>query len=189
MVEVKNLSCRRNGRFIFRTIGFTLAAGGFLQVAGDNGSGKSSLLRILAGLLPPASGIMSEIKSCYIGHLDAVKPALTVCEMLYYFAVLQGATLDVTRAASAFGLIPLLDRPVRTLSAGQKRRLSLTRLMINNAPLWLLDEPTTALDTAGRDLLFAVIAQHRAKGGMVIAATHETWPLVNTQHLKMGMMS
>ncbi len=186
MLSVENLSCRRNGRFIFRNLGFTLAAGCFLQITGDNGSGKSTLLRTLAGLLPPAFGTISETKSCYIGHLDAVKPALTTREMLDYFAVLQGVVPDVTRASAAFGLTPLLDRPVRTLSAGQKRRLSLTRLAINNAPLWLLDEPTTALDAAGRDLLFAAIVHHCATGGMVIAATHETWPLVDIQHLKMG---
>jgi len=198
MFEVHNLSCRRGGRLVFRTLSFGLGAGGFLLVNGANGSGKSSLLRALAGLAP-CDGVMSwhgtnvtqdwmaqRERSLYIGHLDAVKTTLTVREHLDYWQALRGtAKPDQPSTLEAFALTRLADRAGRSLSAGQKRRLSLTRLVLHDAPLWLLDEPTTALDRDGQALLFDRIANHRAKGGMVIAASHDEMPIKDAQILTM----
>lgn len=183
MLEVQSLSCRRSMRPVFREVGFCLAPGGLLQVTGANGSGKSSLLRVLAGLLAPAGGTIlwqgrpaadaaeaHRVRLHYIGHQDALKPELTAAEMLDYWRVLRPAAQSEFR--DAFGVAAFRHKPVRLLSAGQRRRLTLSRLMLSDAPLWLLDEPATALDHEGQGLLAAAIAAHRAKGGMVIAAVH-----------------
>ena len=175
-------------------------SGGFVLVTGPNGSGKSTLLRVLAGLITPQTGAVQwqgvEIASDtaayraslhYVGHLDAVKPALTVREMLDYWRALRGAGgIDLAACLDAFALDKLADRPIRSLSAGQKRRLSLTRLVLDTAPLWLLDEPTTALDANGQNLLLAHIARHRAKGGIVVAATHDELNVPDMQRLTMS---
>jgi len=198
MLNVQNLSCRRGGRVVFRDTGFSVESGGFVLVTGVNGSGKSSLLRVLAGLLPPKSGQVqwhgadiAEDNSAhrarlhYIGHLDAVKLSLTVREMLAYWCALRGTAQINLAALDAFALEKLADRPIRSLSAGQKRRLSLTRLALDTAPLWLLDEPTTALDNQSQALLIAQIARHRAGGGIVIAATHDELAIPDMQRLLM----
>lgn len=198
MLKVQNLSCRRGGRVVFCDTGFSVEPGGFLLVTGANGSGKSTLLRILAGLLPPKSGHIHwrsaniaedsaahRARLHYIGHLDAVKPGLIVREMLDYWRALRGAAKNDLASLDAFGLEKLADRPIRSLSAGQKRRLSLTRLVLDTAPLWLLDEPTTALDSEGQSLLIAQIARHRASGGIVVAATHDELAVPDMQRLMM----
>jgi heme exporter protein A len=199
MLSVQNLSCRRSGRCVFRRIGFSVAAGGGMLVTGPNGSGKSTLLRVLAGLILPATGQVQWLgadidadaaahraRFHYIGHLDAVKPGLTVREMLGYWRLLDiAAHYDAAQALDVFALGPLLDRPVRSLSAGQKRRLSLTRLLLGDAPLWLLDEPTTALDAAGQLLLKQRIAEHRAKGGIAVVASHDPLHLPDMQIVAM----
>lgn len=186
MLEATSLSCRRGARIVFRDLAFGLKPGALLQVTGANGSGKSSLLRVLAGLLPATGGSLAwhgaavsdnadahRRRVHYIGHLDALKPELTAAEMLAYWRALRPEAPETT---DFFGIKPLLHKPVRYLSAGQKRRLSLSRLTLDFAPLWLLDEPTTALDAEGQDLLYQSIATHRAQGGIVIAAIHH--PLV-----------
>jgi heme exporter protein A len=185
MLKVCSLSCRRGRRLVFRDLNFTLAAGDLLLVTGRNGSGKSSLLRVLAGLLPSAEGgifwqnepVVDSARYAtalhYIGHCDAVKPELTVAEMCDYWRVLRRAPRVKDRGfLEPFGLAALADHPVRHLSAGQKRRLALTRLALDTALLWLLDEPTTALDRKGQELLAGLIAHHRAKGGIAVVATH-----------------
>ena len=182
---------------VFRDIEFALRPGGFALVKGANGSGKSSLLRVLAGLIEPASGrmewrdfsvgeavIAERPPLHYIGHLDAVKPPLTIREMLNYWAALRG--VGIPSDMDGFGLGKLADTPIRRLSAGQKRRLSLMRLLIDDAPLWLLDEPTTALDEEGQDLLRAHIVRHRVMGGIVIAATHDDFGMSDAQIIAMG---
>jgi heme exporter protein A len=124
----------------------------------------------------------------YIGHLDAVKPGLTVSEMLDYWRALRGVGQAETANVWTFlGLDKLKDRPVRSLSAGQKRRLSLSRLALDAAPLWLLDEPTTALDVHGQELLRRQIARHRATGGIVVAATHDELNIPDAQSFEMAV--
>lgn len=183
MFEGCSLSCRRGARLVFRDLSFQLAPGDFLQVTGANGSGKSTLLRALAGLLPLSGGTLSwsgqpvakdmsayQARLGYAGHMDALKPAFTVSEMIGYW---QALWPDRPRAAEDFfGVEAFGDRPVRFLSAGQRRRLSLSRLLHGDALLWLLDEPASALDQDGQGMLARCIAVQRAKGGMVIAAVH-----------------
>jgi heme exporter protein A len=179
-----DLACRRGERLVFRGLSFALAAGDALLLTGPNGSGKSSLLRLLAGLLPPHGGTLAwdgegiardpaahRQRVHFIGHLDAVKPVLTVRESVSFWGGMRGADWAETALAS-FGLDGLAASPCRLLSAGQKKRLSLARLLASPAPLWLLDEPTTGLDEASARALEAVIAEHRDLGGIVVAATH-----------------
>ena len=196
MLNVQNLCCRRGGRIVFRNIGFTVEPGGLVLVTGANGTGKSSLLRLMAGLIAPLSGSIEwqgtaitvdvtahRARLHYIGHLDALKTNLSVTEMLDYWRALRGGgRINL----EAFALKGLTGRPVRSLSAGQKRRLSLTRLTIDHAPLWILDEPSTALDVQGQALLHTQIAEHRAKGGIVLIATHEAWQVPNAQRLEIA---
>jgi heme exporter protein A len=197
MLTAKSLSCRRGQRTVFRDIGFEVKPGGLLLVTGKNGSGKSSLLRVLAGLLPPAEGRISWERSTvrdlekhharlhYIGHLDAVKPELTVNEMIRYWCMLYRGKPDAN-VLDAFDIAALGDRPVRHLSAGQKRRLALTRLVLHKAPLWLLDEPSTSLDDDGHDLLNKTIRQHREDDGIVVLASHHKTNYAGAIHLVMS---
>lgn len=181
------LACRRGERLVFAGLDCRLPAGGALVLTGANGSGKSSLLRLLATLLIPASGrllwggvpVSADIARYraaidYVGHLDATKPALTPREMLGFWAALRGTAMPAIDAAlDAFGLGAVADWPCRWLSAGQRRRLALARLVAAPAPIWLLDEPAAALDGDGEARLVAAIAQHRGAGGRVAIATHQ----------------
>ncbi|MBI4967903.1 MAG: heme ABC exporter ATP-binding protein CcmA [Rhodospirillales bacterium] len=184
----ENLVCARGGRTVFAKLGFDLAPGQALILLGPNGSGKSSLLRVMAGLIRPIQGrllwdgepVADDPQAHggrlhYVGHHDAVKPVLTVAETLAFWAGLHGgATVGerIARALDGFGLRRLADVPGRMLSAGQKRRLNLARLLAAPAPLWLLDEPSVALDRASVKALEGEIAAHRAQGGMVVVSTH-----------------
>jgi len=181
----ENLLCIRGERTVFTGLGFAVGPGDALVLTGPNGSGKSSLLRMMAGLLPPASGILyrdgEDIRAApeehraslhYVGHLDAVKPVLTVAENLAFWAGIRQMEAPVGEALGAFGLKNLADTPARLLSAGQKRRLNLARLAASPAPLWLLDEPTVALDSAAVAALVALVARHRESGGMAVVSTH-----------------
>ena len=183
----ENLSCIRGGRLVFRDVGFRVEAGQALSLEGPNGAGKSSLLRMIAGFLPPAAGAIrltndgadisdGEERGNFIGwlgHHDAAKPQLTPRETLQFFAALYRITADVNAALDEVGLGKARDLPCQYLSAGQKKRLSLARLKLSNRPLWLLDEPLAALDIAGKSLAAQFISSHCAKGGIAIAATHE----------------
>lgn len=175
------VGCERGGRFLFRDLSFQLSAGEAITVLGPNGAGKTSLLRIIAGLLPPAEGAIAlegadgaAGEAChFLGHLDAVKGALTVSENLDFSRMLLGGGSASNETALArLGLGALSGLPAHVLSAGQRRRLALTRLLAARRSIWLLDEPTAALDAAGKDVLAGMIDEHRAGGGMVIAATH-----------------
>jgi heme exporter protein A len=180
-----DLSCIRAERLIFTGIDFDIAAGGALRLTGPNGSGKSSLLRLMAGLLRPASGALAwngrdprdepeahRAALRYLGHQDAIKPALTVAETLDFWIGVMGGAGDRAAALDAFGLARLASLPARFLSAGQRRRLALARLVAAPGRLWLLDEPTVGLDRASVAALEGVVARHRAAGGMVVVATH-----------------
>ncbi|MDG3440176.1 heme ABC exporter ATP-binding protein CcmA [Nitrospirillum amazonense] len=180
----RDLLCLRGGRLVFQDLDFQLAAGGCLTLVGPNGSGKSTLLRLMAGLLKPLRGTIAwngvalgqdpeahRARLHYVGHLDAVKASFTCREMLAFWAGLRGG-VGVDAALDAFAIDTIADVPGRFLSAGQRRRLSLARLVAAPAPLWLLDEPTVGLDRASVALLEEAIARHRAGGGRVVLSTH-----------------
>ena len=186
-LEVRDLTCIRGQRALFRDLSFSLTAGRALALQGPNGAGKTSLLRLIAGFLRPAGGNIrlrtngedvadAEERGKFMGwlaHQDAVKPQLGVREQLVFFALLYGSERDPEEAMRAFGLMPLAELPGQYLSAGQKRRLALARLQLSARPLWLLDEPLAALDTAGKKLVAETVTAHCAAGGIVVAATHE----------------
>ena len=179
------LAAVRGGRQVFADVSFTVGSGELLAVIGPNGAGKSTLLRLICGLLPAAAGTMAFDpadeagiggQSHYLGHLDALKPGLTVRQNLDFWRHLWGGG-DIEAALDAVGLEPLGDLPASVLSAGQRRRVALARLLVARRPLWLLDEPTTALDTTAEDGLGRLIADHLAGGGLAIAATHRDLPV------------
>ena len=186
LFEGRDLLCVRGERRVFEGLSFALAAGGLLVLTGPNGSGKSSLLRIMAGLLRPAAGALlwdsapvaddpdaQAARLQYLGHLDAVKLVLSAAENLMFWAALHGGgAAEVTRALDGFDLGALAEVPGRMLSAGQKRRVALARLLAAPAEVWLLDEPTVGLDAASLARLTGAIAAHRARGGRVVVATH-----------------
>ena len=193
------MACIRGERPVFSRVSFRLAPGGALTLTGPNGSGKSSLLRILAGLLRPAGGTLAwdgaaleddwaahRRRLHYLGHLDAVKATLTVAENLEDWARLRGARAPEPGALAALGIEALADVPGRYLSAGQRRRLALARLVAAPAPLWLLDEPTVTLDADATARVAALIARHRAGGGMAVVATHGEIALDGAEHLDLG---
>jgi heme exporter protein A len=168
-----------------------------LVLSGANGSGKSTLLRVLAGLIRPAAGRLlwdgadtfADLaehghRVAYVGHQDAVKPGLTVTENLRFAATVSSRS--IVAALSAMGLQTLSDLPARMLSAGQKRRLALSRLLLSAAPLWLLDEPTLGLDRVAIERVGGLLATHRAAGGLVVAATHIPLPLPDAAELRLG---
>ncbi len=195
--EGHNLTCQRGQRQVFAGLGFSLDPGGALLLTGPNGSGKSSLLRLMAGLLKPLAGALTwadkdvtedpeahNARVHYLGHQDAVKPVLTAAENLVFWAGLRGHTGATSHQALArFGLDHLADVPGRMLSAGQKRRLALARLLVSPAELWLLDEPSVGLDHASLDSLGAEIARHLSGGGRIVAATHVRLPVESAETL------
>ena len=196
MLQAAGLAAFRGERLVFRDLDFTVTAGGALVLSGPNGSGKSTLLRLLAGLLRPAAGRViwngedalgdlsaHAMRLAYVGHLDAVKLGLTAAENLRFAARLAGRR--VADALAALGLTELADLPAGMLSAGQKRRLALARLALSSAPLWLLDEPTLGLDAAAVERFGALLAGHRVRGGLVIAATHLPLPVPEAVELQL----
>jgi heme exporter protein A len=179
-----DLACSRGERPLFAGLGFTVPSGGVLVVTGPNGVGKTTLLRLIAGLIRPDRGTIvveggdtaettvAEMAHV-IGHRDGLKGALTVRENLAFAPALYGSTgVPIADAARRLDLLHLLDLPVGVLSAGQRRRAALARLLVARRPIWLLDEPTAALDAASTGIVSALIADHAASGGMIIAATH-----------------
>jgi heme exporter protein A len=185
-----DIACRRGERLVFTELSFRLQAGGALVLRGANGSGKTSLLRLLATLIAPEAGrlvwgnvlIAANIAAYrarlhYVGHQDGIKPGLTPRETLAFWAALRGVgprrIAPVLEAAlAAFALEAVADWPCRWLSAGQRRRLALARVVATPAALWLLDEPSSALDRENQLRLERAIAQHRASGGRVVIASH-----------------
>lgn len=180
---VRNLTLIRGQRVLFRDLSFDVGAGQALGLEGPNGAGKTSLLRAIAGFIAPAAGTIAfgetaeaESRGAFVGwlgHHDGAKPQLTPREVLSFYARLHGAGGDIDAALGEVGLKAIADLPCQYLSAGQKRRLALARLKLSQRPLWLLDEPLAALDTAGKALAASFIAAHVAAGGLCLAATHE----------------
>jgi heme exporter protein A len=195
-ISASNLGCVRGSREIFRNINFSVSSGQALAVLGPNGAGKSSLLRIVAGLLRTMSGRLSleggdpELtipeQAHYLGHLDALKPSLSVAENLafwaHYLGPGPGAPAD---ALQAVGLAPIRDLPAGYLSAGQRRRLSIARLVAVRRPIWLLDEAASALDQAAQARLIELMRGHLAGGGLILAATHAPLGLDQAQELRL----
>lgn len=184
------LACARGAITVFEGVSFSLAAGQALCLRGANGSGKSSLLRQLAGLLPAAAGTLTHpdpaFGTHYLGHADGLKAALTIAETLAFDAALAGYGADndaYADIAARLGLAGCDWQFVGDLSAGQKRRLTLARLIMDPRPLWLLDEPMTALDAAGRVLVTDLAEAHLENGGMIIAASHETLDFADAEVL------
>ncbi len=203
-LRAERLACRRGGRVVFAGLSFALGPGQAVLLSGANGSGKSSLLRLLATLVAPIEGVLrwngapvpDDIDAYrtalrFVSHQDAVKPLLTVQENLAFLSGLADPALTPAKldaALDALDMRPLARLPARLLSAGQRRRLALSRLAASPAPLWLLDEPGSGLDRASLQRLHALIAHHRASGGMVIASSHGDLDLPQAQPLDMNAL-
>jgi len=195
ILSAQALTCQRGGRSIFEGLGFSVAGGEALLITGRNGAGKSSLLRMIAGLLRIAGGTLTlqggdpersiGEQAHYLGHSDALKPALSVEENLAFWTAWLGGTGEPRHALAAVGLDSLTALPAAYLSAGQKRRLSIARLVAAKRPLWLLDEPTSALDTASQGMLLNLMRGHLAGGGIVVAATHLPLGIDGARELKL----
>jgi heme exporter protein A len=195
------LACSRGGRTLFSGLSFSVAAGEALLLLGPNGAGKTTLIRTIVGLFSPTSGSVrldggdaerSVGERChYVGHHNAVKSSLTVAENAAFWRCFLGEGRDggddlIEAALAGFGLAHLRDIPAAYLSAGQKRRLGLARLLLADRPVWLLDEPTVSLDTAAQGMLAAAVAAHVAAGGLVVAATHMALGFAGARELHLG---
>ena len=196
-ILIEHLFCRRGGRLLIADLTVTVAAGEPLIVTGRNGAGKSTLLATLAGRLKPAAGRiriegasderLPAEEAILVGHRDGLKSALTPRENLVFATAMLGRPrLGPQEALAAFALAHAADVPVGYLSAGQRRRVALARLLVSSRPVWLLDEPTTALDTASQAIVADVMRAHLAGGGLVVAATHSALGLDAAKELKLG---
>ena len=201
-LSAENLAARRGEDLIFTNVSFSLSSGEALILTGRNGSGKSTLLRVVAGLLKQEKGRVvftdskgeSDRPACevshYLGHRNAMKSELTVAENLSFWKTFLGdmpggVALDVDEAADAVGLAGITHLPFGYLSAGQQRRIAFAKLLVAYRPIWILDEPTAALDAAADRLFAELISSHQKAGGIVLAATHQPLGLANTQEMRM----
>lgn len=201
VLEVSDLAARRGHDRLFSGIGFRLTAGDSLVLTGRNGSGKSTLIRVIAGLLPADAGkvivttetgpVPAAAEAChYLGHRNAMKRELTVDENLAFWKTFMGdfaggTGLDVDAAAEELGLGDLLHLPFGYLSAGQQRRMAMAKLLVAWRPIWLLDEPTAALDHQSEALFARIMRDYLARGGIIVAATHQELGLENAKRLEM----
>lgn len=193
----ENVSCTRGGRIVFEGLSFSVASGEAALITGRNGAGKSSLLRLIAGLVSVSQGRLSlegtdasapiQGHCHYAGHADALKGALSVVENLDFWRNLYGAPWYATHKALArLAIDHLADLPAAYLSAGQRRRLALARLFVSHRPIWLLDEPTSALDVTTQGMFAEAMSDHLADGGMILAATHADIGIPGTQVITIG---
>lgn len=194
MLEISNLACSRGDHLLFSDLNFSLSVGELLQVQGANGSGKTSLLRTLCGFMMPVAGEIRwrgqnirelgdafYAEMIYLGHLNAIKDELNALENLRISAGLAGCKVDDKQVIAALRRMGLRGRetlPVKVLSQGQRRRVALARLLLGNAPLWILDEPLTALDVGAVGLMQELIGEHLVNNGMVVYTTHQPLEVV-----------
>jgi heme exporter protein A len=194
---VDGLAAIRGGRTLFSGLSFSVEAGEALLLLGPNGAGKTTLIRTVAGLFRPAGGAIrieggeddrSLGEQChYVGHLNAIKSSLSVeANAAFWCGFLGGRPDRVAAALDAFGLAGLGDIPAGYLSAGQKRRLGLARVLLAERPIWLLDEPTVSLDAAAQEALTRAVDAHIASGGLVVAATHTSLGFAGARELHLG---
>ena len=199
LLEAHRLTCHRGGRVLFRNLDLSIAAGEILEIHGPNGSGKTTLLRLLCAITHPESGELrwkgrppGEERSgflaaiAYLGHQDGIKLALTARENLQAAARLAGGS-DPDAALARFGLGAVADTPARALSAGQRRRVALARLLLRDAALWVLDEPFTALDDEGTALMQSLLARQADGGGAVALSTHRPLALGVAGHRRLEL--
>lgn len=193
-LRVEGLAIVRGGRQLFEGLSLAAKPGDFVELRGANGTGKTSLLRAIAGFLRPHSGrIMFEgaeepaLALHYLGHLNGLKSAASVTAHLRYWAGLLGGGGDADAVLACVGLAAQADLPARALSQGQSRRLALSRLLLAPRPIWLLDEPAAALDARGREMLARLIVEHRVQGGLVLAAVHEPLGPTPSQTVTLGV--
>ena len=195
-LSLRNITCARGDRVLFRDLTAHVGRGEVCLVRGANGSGKSSLLRLVSGLLRPMAGdvvwdgadedesVQSQLH--YLGHLDALKPSMSVRETLSFWAEMMGGRSGIDAAIEAWHLGRLAALPCGVLSAGQRRRVALAQLDLTDRPLWLLDEPTGPLDQAGVDLVAAAVKRHCGNGGTALIATHRSLDVGEVQVLDLG---
>lgn len=194
---VEGLAVERGGRRVLSDLSFEVAAGEALLLTGPNGAGKTTLLKTIAGFLVPAAGRVALAdggdgepiaeRAHYVGHLNGARSTLTIEENARFWGRYLGGSEDrIESSLDRFGLASLAAIPVGYLSAGQKRRLALARLLLANRPLWLLDEPSSSLDASSTRVLAEVIDEHVAAGGVVLAATHLPLGLARSRELRLG---
>ncbi len=188
LLEVVDLACEREGRQLFSGLNLTIGVGECVSLTGPNGSGKSTLLRCISGFFPDFTGEIEAGSLSYLGHRPGVALGLSPIENLRWYAALDGASagMDLVSLLEEVGLAGYEEVLCARLSAGQQRRVALARLRLDTGRLWLLDEPFTALDVRGQDLVRELIARHRADGGSALCATHQDLEVPGASELTLG---
>ena len=186
LLTLSGLACQREGRDLFDDLNYQVAPGDYVELTGPNGSGKSTLLRSIAGLFADYSGVIEAAPFLYVGHRAAVSPLLSPLDNCQWFLDLVGSDADPQPALARVGLAGFEEILCQQLSAGQQRRVALARLILAQRPLWLLDEPLTALDDSGQHLVCQLIEQHIGTAGAVVCATHQPLGLSATRALVLG---
>jgi heme exporter protein A len=184
-LSFQTVGCERGGRTVFANVSFALAAGDALVVSGPNGVGKSSLLRVAAGLLSAASGVVARNGTVALAdEHPALDTALPLADALGFWATLDGG--DVNAALESVDMAQLAQVPVRMLSTGQRRRATLARTLASGADIWLLDEPANGLDVTGVAMLEGLVATHRLRGGIAVITTHQPLSVADARTLRLG---
>jgi heme exporter protein A len=188
-VKVSELTCQRDGRELFASLGFELGAGECLEVRGSNGSGKSTLLRCVAGLFADYGGSIEAIPCLYLGHKLGLNLLLSAEQNLHWYQGLRGSADPISDVLARVGMAGYERVSCQNMSAGQQRRIGLARMLVARSALWLLDEPLTALDAAGQALVASLIEAHLEENGAVLCATHQGLNVAGVRTLQLGSLS